>query len=78
MVLPRPRAVHTARYKRMLSQLRAARLSEGLTQMEVARAFRRTQSYVSKCESGERRIDPIDLADFARLYRKPLTFFISD
>jgi transcriptional regulator with XRE-family HTH domain len=47
-----------------------------LTQVEVAKALGRTQAFVSKCELGERRIDPIDLQDFAELYNKPLTFFI--
>jgi hypothetical protein len=27
------------------------------------------------CESGERRVDVVELAEFARLYRKPLSFF---
>jgi transcriptional regulator with XRE-family HTH domain len=62
----------------MLKRLRAARVDADLTQVEVAKALRRTQAFVSKCESGERRIDPIDLVDFARLYRKPLTFFVQD
>jgi len=33
-------------------------------------------SYVSKCESGERRVDVIELEAFATLYRKPLSFFL--
>jgi len=36
----------------------------------------RPQSYVSKCESGERRIDVIELAAFADLYGKRLEFFV--
>jgi len=31
---------------------------------------------MSKCESGERRIDIIELEDFARVYGKPVTFFL--
>jgi hypothetical protein len=34
------------------------------------------QSYVSKCESGERRVDVLEFREFARLYRKPLRWFI--
>jgi len=48
-----------------------------MTQVEVARALGRTQAFVSKCELGERRIDPLDLQDFAALYRKPFEFFLS-
>lgn len=70
------RAVHTARYKEMLRRLRQARQAAGLTQVEVAAALGRTQAFVSKCELGERRMDPIDLADFARLYRKPVAALI--
>ena len=73
-----PRAVHTSRYKRMLARLRQARLDAGLTQVEVAKALGRKQAWVSKCELGERRIDPLDLQDFAGLYRKsPLSYFLS-
>jgi len=45
--------------------------------VQVARKLRRPQSFVSKCESGERRVDVVELAEFARLYRKPLSFFVS-
>jgi len=30
---------------------------------------------VAKCESGERRVDVVELLDFAKLYKKPLTYF---
>jgi hypothetical protein len=37
----------------------------------------RPQSFVSKVETGERRIDPTELEKFAKLYGKPITFFLS-
>lgn len=77
MPSPGPRSVHSTRYKAMLAQLRRAREDAGLTQIDVAKALRKTQSFISKCERGERRIDPIDLADFARLYKRPFEFFVA-
>ena len=70
------RAVHFPRYKAMLAKLREAREAAGLTQVEVAKALGRTQAYVSKCELGERRIDPLDLQEFAALYQQPITYFL--
>jgi transcriptional regulator with XRE-family HTH domain len=70
--------IHTAEYRRMLSGLREAREEAGLTQAEVAAHFERPQSFVSKCESGERRIDPTELRLFAKLYRKPVSFFLDE
>ena len=40
----------------------------GLTQTEVARHFGGHASFVSKIESGERRIDVIELVDFCKIY----------
>ena len=65
------------RYRRFLERLKGARHEAGLTQVEVARRLRRPQSFVSKIESGERRVDVIELEDLAHLYRKPLTYFVS-
>jgi helix-turn-helix protein len=48
----------------------------GLTQVEVAAALRKPQSFVSKCASGERRVDVVELDEFAKLYHKPLSFFL--
>jgi hypothetical protein len=38
--------------------------------------FKRPQSFVSKYESGERPSDPTELQAFARLYGKPIAFFL--
>jgi len=69
-------ARRSAAYKHFLTRLRQARIEAGLTQMEVAKKLRRPQSFVSKCESGERRVDVVELGEFARLYRRDLNFFI--
>jgi len=69
-------SVHSARYRQFRKRLKEARLAAGLTQIDAARALRQHQSYVSKCESGERRVDVIELEAFAKLYRRPLTFFL--
>jgi transcriptional regulator with XRE-family HTH domain len=68
--------VHSPGYAYLLRRLRQARVEAGLTQVEAARALRRPQSYVSKSELGERRLDPLDLQAFARLYRKPFEYFL--
>jgi hypothetical protein len=41
----------------------------------ASRLLSRPQSFVSKCESGERRIDFVELQHLARIYRRPLSYF---
>jgi transcriptional regulator with XRE-family HTH domain len=67
--------VQSTRYQAFLQRLRQARLEAGLTQEDVAEKLDKPQSYVSKCESGERRVDFIELLGFAEIYDKPLDFF---
>ena len=71
----RPSAVHEPDYRYLIGRVREAREAAGLTQAQVAKELNRPLSFVSKCELGERRLDPIDLRDFADLYEKPLDFF---
>ena len=59
---------HSRAYDRLLGALRRARESSGLTQQEVARRLGAYASYVSKCESGERRIDVVELAAYCEVY----------
>jgi len=64
------------RYQLFLQKLKEARTTAGLKQVEVAAALRRPQSFVSKIESGERRVDLIELADLAKIYKKRIDFFL--
>ena len=57
-------------------KLKQARAEAGLTQVEVAHRLKRPQSFVSKIESGERRVDVVELSGLATIYQKPLDFFV--
>lgn len=67
--------VYTEKYKFFLERLRQARKDAGLTQIDVANLLGKHQSYVAKCESGERRVDIVELQEFAHLYKKSLDYF---
>lgn len=69
------RSLHTAEYKRFVARLVAARKARGLTQLQVAKALRIPQGRVSRMETGERRVDVVELRQLATLYRKPLDYF---
>ena len=64
-------------YRAMVEKLKQARREAGLNQVEVAARLGKPQSYVSKVERAERRIDPPELARFAEVYGKPIGFFLS-
>ncbi len=68
-------ALHTDRYAAFLDRLRAARRHRDMTQEVVADALGKPQTYVSKCELGERRVDFVELEDFAAVYELPLDYF---
>jgi transcriptional regulator with XRE-family HTH domain len=46
--------------------MRAAREARGITQEEVAKRLGKPQSYVSKAEMGERRLDVVEFLHFMR------------
>ena len=69
------RRAHTADYRVFRDLLRLVRKESGLTQAELAGRLRRHQSYVSKYEIGERRLDVIELRAVCRALRVPLLTF---
>jgi len=69
------KALHTTRYKVFMARLSRARRDSGLTQEQLAKAVRRSQTWVSKCELGERRVDFVELEDLAKALGKPLEWF---
>lgn len=69
------KALQARRYRAFLDRLRQARDEAGMTQAELARAVSRSQTWVSKCELGERRVDFVELEDLAEALGKPLEWF---
>lgn len=53
-----------------------ARNEAGLTQVDVAQRLKKPQSYISKIERGERRVDVTELSILAKIYKKPLDYFV--
>ncbi len=70
-------SVHSGEYQALLRRLKKARQEAGLTQEQVAKKLGKPQSFVSKCEAGERRIDVLELRDFLRVYRSDIATFLS-
>lgn len=61
------KAIHSARHKRLVELLIESRREAGLTQAQVARGLGEHQSFIARLESGERRIDVVELLDLARV-----------
>ena len=70
------KSIRTKEYQSFTEKLRKARLQAGLTQIQVSKKLRRPQSYISKSEAGEQRLDIVELGKFARLYKKDINYFI--
>ncbi len=71
-------APHQHTYDTLLRLLIEAREEAGMTQREVSAVLGRSHSYLSKCETGERSVDVIDLLQLARLYKKPIQSFFPE
>jgi ribosome-binding protein aMBF1 (putative translation factor) len=59
------KSIYSEEYRRLCAILRELRLAAGLTQVQVAARLDVPQSFVSKYESGERRLDVIELRHVA-------------
>jgi transcriptional regulator with XRE-family HTH domain len=71
------KAIYSEDHKKLVGKLREARGKANLDQNGAAKLLEKTQSYISKIESGQRRVDLVQLKEFARIYKKPLNYFIS-
>lgn len=60
------KTIHNTRYQALLTLLLEARVEAGLTQKELATKLGRPQSFVSKTENAERRLDVIEFMDLCR------------
>ena len=72
------KSIFTAQYEMFLELLRESREAAGITQVEMARRLRTTQSTISKCERGERRIDVVELRRWCRAMGRSLADFTAE
>ena len=83
-----PNPIHSLSYRIFRQMLVESRLSKGMLQQEIAEKLGKHQSYISKYERGERRLDftefvavadilAINIAEFTELYRRNLSAAIT-
>jgi transcriptional regulator with XRE-family HTH domain len=61
------KSVYSDHYAAFLKLIIAARKKAGLTQQELAEQLSKPQSYVSKYERGERRLDVVEFLQLSHL-----------
>ena len=75
-MVPVDKSIYSAEYKKLCAVLKQLRLEAGLTQVQVAEALDEPQSFVSKYESGERRLDVVELRQVARVLGTSVTLVL--
>ena len=58
-----------------LENLKEARKAAGFSQKEVADKLGKPQSFISKMESGERRVSPIEIFFLSKIYKVDINLF---
>ncbi len=71
-----PKSIYTKEHRKIIEGLKKTRQEAGLKQTEVAKKLGKPQSYISKIERGERRVDITELKQLAKIYKKDINFFI--
>jgi transcriptional regulator with XRE-family HTH domain len=70
------RSSQSKQYAYLVERLFKARKEARLTQVQVAKKLNRPQSHISNVESGQQRVDVIELQKFAKIYGKNIQFFL--
>jgi transcriptional regulator with XRE-family HTH domain len=70
------KTIYSREYGVVLRLLREARTKAGITQVELAKKLRQTQSFVSKIERGDRRLDIVQLRTLCRIFGLTLVEFV--
>ena len=60
-----PSSIFTQRHQDLIGFIASVRRAAGVTQVELAERLGKPQSYVSKVERGERRLDVIEFCQVA-------------
>lgn len=71
-----PSSLHSHHYKIFRSLLISAREKSGLTQVQIAELLKKPQSFISKYERGERRLDFSEFIELADVLKIDVTKFV--
>lgn len=67
--------IYLAQRGRLVSLLREMRLEAGLTQVDLADRIEKDQAYVSRYESGQRRLDVLEVREICQVIGVTLAEF---
>lgn len=70
------KSIYSNEHQKLIEKLINARKEAGLDQTQVAKKLNVTQSFISKIESGQTKIDIFQLIEFGKIYNKNLNYFI--
>ena len=68
--------IYSKARQRLIKRLIHARKQAGLNQTKAAKKLGRTQTYLSKIEVGQRKIDALELKQLSVVYKKPVSYFL--
>lgn len=72
------KSIYTKDYAVFVETLREMRVERGVSQVDLAKGLGVTQSFISKCERGERRLDCIELRNWCRVLQMSLVEFAKE
>ncbi len=68
--------IYLAQRGRLVSLLREMRIEAGLTQVDLAARIEKDQAYVSRYESGQRRLDVLEVREICQVVGVTLEEFV--
>ncbi|KUM25972.1 DNA-binding protein [Mesorhizobium loti] len=73
-----PKSVHSTRHKMVAAALASQRRAKGMSQADVAKVLGRHQPFIANIESGERRVDLVELLDIAKIIDLDVVALVRD
>jgi transcriptional regulator with XRE-family HTH domain len=70
------KSIYSKESKLLIERLKQARKELGIDQKKAADLIGTSQSYISKVETGQLRIDVFQLKKFSNIYKKNIDFFL--
>jgi transcriptional regulator with XRE-family HTH domain len=72
------KTIHSKEYRKLISLLREKRENLDITQLKLASIIETDQTFISKIENSERRIDVIELRTICKALKISFTDFIEE